>query len=120
MAVDWIGLVTSGLGLAAVLIPGFAEWHVRSSGKGRLWTRILGGARGRPSSRHDREPCGFSLAAPPSLLALWLRRIVPNAERKTDATADHLELRGLELTGRGSRVEQVDEVSAPVQKRCIG
>jgi len=45
MVVGLIGLVMSGLGMAAVLIPGSAEWYVRSSGKGRLWARILGEER---------------------------------------------------------------------------
>jgi len=45
MVVGLIGLVMSGLGMAAVLIPGFAEWYVRSSGKGRLWARMLGEER---------------------------------------------------------------------------
>jgi hypothetical protein len=45
MMVELIGLVMSGLGMAAVFIPGFAEWYVRSSGKGRLWARMLGEER---------------------------------------------------------------------------
>lgn len=40
-----IRLVMSGLGMAAVLSPGIAEWYVRSSGKGRLWARMLGEER---------------------------------------------------------------------------
>lgn len=45
MVVGLIGLVMSGLGMAALLIPGFAEWYVRSSGKGRVWARMLGEER---------------------------------------------------------------------------
>jgi hypothetical protein len=40
-----IGTVMSVLGVAAIISPGFAEWYVKSSGKGRLWARILGEER---------------------------------------------------------------------------
>jgi hypothetical protein len=60
MVVGLIGLVMSGLGMAAVLIPGFAEWYVRSSGKGRLWA-LLGEDRAIVAMRSVFGPLTFVL-----------------------------------------------------------
>ncbi|MCA9616813.1 MAG: hypothetical protein H6722_34795 [Sandaracinus sp.] len=37
-----IGGLMATFGTLAIVLPGFAEWYVSTSGKGRLWARLLG------------------------------------------------------------------------------
>lgn len=37
-----LGGVMATFGTLAIVLPGFAEWYVSTSGKGRLWARLLG------------------------------------------------------------------------------